>query len=134
MTPQNEENQGYLGSDQRYLPRWEVHNRVLFKVANRKEICEGFTKDLHAAGTCLCIDESILPQQDVILTIHLSHGSSIRVKGKIVWAKTIGIKPHVGINFHSVPHDTQDQILENAFELDRENIVKHWFKGWEGKS
>ena len=121
-------------SDQRYLPRWEVSNRVLYQFDNDNEPHEGKTKDLSCAGVRIETGEKLVLKKDIKLTIYLSADISVTVNGKVAWTKPS--KDHqseIGITFQNVPEQVQETILQHAFEINREEVVKHWFKGWDGE-
>jgi len=78
----------FNGSDKRYLPRWEVENRVLYRLDNESNPHEGQSKDISCTGACIRTKSKLSPQQKVKLTIYLSEASSIQVEGEIVWNKS----------------------------------------------
>jgi len=120
----------YRGPDERYLPRWEAANRVIYNLENSDEMKEGFTKDLSASGVCLRSDKEFTEFQKVILTIYFQSGDVINAQGNVVWSKQLGDQTFVGISFFNMNERTQDVILDNAFELDRKKITENFFKGW----
>ena len=124
------------GSDHRYIPRWKVSNRILYLVSNDKEIHECHSKDLSCAGACIKPQEAekLSPKQKVKLTIYLSENVSVNVEGEVVWKKTAGPENLVGILFANTSQKTQELILKHAFEIKKEELIQHWFKGWKSKN
>ena len=119
-------------SDKRYLPRWEVGNKILYQQQGKARSAEALSHDLSCAGTSILADEDIQLNQKLKLTIYLDQNTSIRVDGRVCWSKQADSKHLIGVNFEQTSRKAQDLILKYAFELDREKLVNHWFKGWEG--
>jgi len=119
------------GSDQRYLPRWEVENRILYKFDHDNTMKEARSKDISCSGACFKTDEFIPKKQTIKLTIFLSEKISVQMEGSIVWTKTTSDGFLVGVNFTNTSHKAQDLILEYAFEFKKDDPVKHWFQGWD---
>ena len=118
--------------DQRYLPRWEVCNRVICSLEEKEKIFQAETKDLSCAGACIATPEPIGLDQRLRLTIYLTKNQSVTVSGSVIWVKLMQDNHFVGIQFYNTSEEDQSVILEHAFELNRDELVKHWFKGWEG--
>ncbi|MBI5150487.1 MAG: PilZ domain-containing protein [Candidatus Omnitrophica bacterium] len=125
-----------MGSDQRYFPRWNVNNRVVYRseIAPDHQFRHGHTKDLSCAGACLYLKEFIPPQQRITLNINLSPKTAIDVRATVVWQKAGKMSYLTGIAFHDISEADQGQILEHAFEFDRSKLLEHWYKGWDGKA
>jgi len=121
-------------SDNRYLPRWEVNNRVTYRLKNARETYECVSKDLSCTGACLMASDQMPKDSKVDMTIHLSAKTAVQVKGKIVWNKTADGKYMAGVIFQEIPPSTQETILKYAFEIKRDDLVRHWFSGWGKKS
>lgn len=118
------------GSDQRYLPRWEISNRVYFYLDHDARTYQGTTKDLSACGTCITT-EPILPLRDKIkLTVFLSPHTSFEVDGRIMWSKTVDGEMQLGVLFETATQKIQELILRHAFEIQKNKVVDQWFKGW----
>lgn len=121
---------GLNGSDQRYLPRWEVKNRVLFYLEHDAKTYEGTSRDLSACGICINTNP-ILPLRDKIkLIIYLTAHMCFEIEGRIVWSKTADNQMQIGILFDNATQKVQDLILMYAFEFNKTKLVNHWFKGW----
>lgn len=122
-------------SDQRYLPRWEVKNRVVYRLNDEARPHEGQSKDLSCTGACIRTKDKLSPNQKVKLTIYLSDETAVQVEGQIVWNKpSQDHESLVGVMFVNTTQKTQDLILKHAFEIKKDELVKHWFSGWEKKS
>lgn len=123
-------------SDQRYFPRWNVNNRVLYRPESGSELQlhHGHTKDLSCAGACLYLKEFLPPQQKIALNIHLSPGTNLDLRATVVWQKAEAMSYWTGVTFHDTSDEAQQQILEHAFEFERSKVLEHWYKGWEGGS
>lgn len=117
-------------SDQRYFPRWEVNNRVLYQLEDQADIMQGKTKDLSCAGACIAVDRP-LTNQKIKLTFFLSRNASVDVEGNVLWSlKTDEGDVEIGVAFTEISPQSQDLILQHAFEVNREEVVRHWFDGW----
>ena len=119
-------------ADQRYFPRWEVNNRVLFQLENQMDTFETQTVDLSCAGACLFISKSVKPNQKIKLVIYLSPAKFVNVNGHILWTKSVDGQLEAGVLFENIPPHTQDVILQHAFELRRDQVIRNWYKGWSG--
>lgn len=119
--------------DKRYIPRWEVTNRILYSYDNDNQCQEGLSKDISCLGACLNTQENIPIDKKIKLKIYLSEKKSFDVEAKIKWKKATSDGYSVGVIFENVPQEIQELILTHAFELKREDVVRHWFSGWEGR-
>lgn len=128
-----EENQN-PPSDQRYFPRWNVNNRVLYRSESSPDhhLHHGHSKDISCAGACLYLKEFLPPQQKIALSVHLSPSINLDLRATIVWQKAEEMSYLTGIAFHEINETAQKQILEHAFEFDRSKVLEHWYKGWDG--
>ncbi|MDP8212556.1 MAG: PilZ domain-containing protein [Candidatus Zapsychrus exili] len=133
MTSMNEEKTyEQNNSDGRYLPRWEVDNRVLYRLEDEEEIHEGHTKDLSCSGACLRADGSHPSSpQKIKMTIYLSDEVAVRVEGEVRWSKQANGEDQLGVIFSNTSSKTQGLILDHAFELKPEDLENHWYKGWK---
>lgn len=119
--------------DKRYFPRWQVSNRVFYQLEKSGRSYECRSRDLNCAGACLLTDQGIAANQKVKLTIDLSDAVSVDVEGRTLWCRPVAGRNLTGIIFTNVKPEVQDSILDYAFEVKKEDVVKHWFKGWNGK-
>lgn len=117
-------------ADQRYFPRWIVAAPVLYKHQDTAELKNGQTKDLSCAGACVSIDDILALNDKIKLIIRLSPAENIEVSGKIVWQHASINENLTGISFYDTSDAVQGRILQHAFEIDRNEITKHWFSGW----
>lgn len=118
------------GADKRYLPRWEVKNRIYYKLENEDKFQEGLSKDLSCSGACLLTKKSLPKNQKVKLTICLENEQKVEVNGEVLWNKAFEGDNLVGIAFYNTSQKAQELILKHAFELKKTDVIKHWFKGW----
>ena len=117
-------------TERRYLPRWEASNRVIYRCESDKSKHEGKSRDVHFAGASLYVDHPLPPNQKLKMTIYLSDNDTVDVVGKILWNKELGKECLIGVQFFEVSKEVQDTLLKYAFELKKEDLIKHWFEGW----
>ncbi|MBF0521812.1 MAG: PilZ domain-containing protein [Candidatus Omnitrophica bacterium] len=127
----NQKNTSSQDSDQRYIPRWEVRNRVLYYLDDEKVPHEGQTKDLSCAGACLCLNQVPASAQRVNMEIFLSEKKVAKLEGQIRWVKRTKDETQVGVSFSNVTIKAQDLILEHAFAISPKNYNNLWFRGWQ---
>ncbi|OGX18626.1 MAG: hypothetical protein A2Y04_03690 [Omnitrophica WOR_2 bacterium GWC2_45_7] len=123
---------GTSNSDGRYFPRWQVQNRVLYQLENEAQMYEGSTKDLSCAGACLCVDKEIKLNQKINLTVYLSDKERVTLTGEVMWSKQENQYNQIGVIFFNTSSQAQDLILQHAFEINKEELMKHWYKDWFG--
>lgn len=121
----------WYDSDQRYFPRWDVKNRVLYKLEKDQQPHEGYTKDLHCAGLCLRVDDQLRPKQKLKLTVHLANETTIQAEGTVMWIKDLGDHREAGISFSQLSDLAKNLIFEYAFQVRKKDVIRQWFKGWE---
>jgi len=117
--------------EQRYIPRWEVHNRIFYQLMDDSERREASSRDLSCAGICLQTDQEVAVNQKVKLKVYLSENKSIDLQGHILWTQQTPRGYLAGIAFEDIKPENQDVILDYAFEINRDDLVDHWFKGWQ---
>jgi len=115
----------------RYFPRWKVDERVVYHLDGESEPREGATRDISCAGACIVGEGPIEPHQKVKITVELAERTKIKLNGYILWARNKDGQLHMGVTFYDTPDEVQDLILQHAFELDKEKVLKQWYKGWE---
>ena len=117
--------------DRRYLPRWEVDNKIIFQ-KNQDDIpYECRSKDITAAGACLRIKEDISLSQELNLTIYLANDiEPIQVHGKAIWHQKKENENLIGVQFDAINDATSDRIFHYAFEYRKSDLMKNWFKGF----
>ncbi len=116
-------------NDQRYFPRWEVANKVVYKRENGVNFHECVSRDISNTGLCLRSYEKIDERKKLLLTIELIDGVTIQVQGRVVWAKQDGRDFIVGVHFEDVSEKVQDMIFNCAFEAQTTQFRKKWFEG-----
>jgi len=118
-------------ADHRYFPRWEVDSRVLFQTENDPEFHEAHTKDISCAGAALCTQYPLTQHQKIKITLFLPNGTPVNLHGEVLWASTRENQEQLlGISFFNTAPEAQQLILQQAFEIDRKQLVSNWFKGW----
>lgn len=130
MSDQNLEHMSSGEPDLRYFPRWEVNNRVLYRIDEDKEFHDGKTRDISCAGACIVGHAQAAPHQKIKITMQLSEGATIKLNARILWVKTGPDELAMGVAFYDTPDKVQDSILQHAFELDKDKVLKQWYKGW----
>ena len=108
---------GNAGSDKRYLPRWEVNNRIQYQLEHDLKVYEARTKDLSCAGACLVISEAIPLKQKVKMKIFLSENTTVEAEGKIVWCRPTTRGNIVGIDFCETPEEVKGIIQQSSCSL-----------------
>lgn len=121
-------------ADQRYLPRWQVKNRVVYRFDGQPEAYEGKTRDLSCTGACLITPYAVSPDEKLKLSIYLFADKAVEVEGHVVWTKSAINANFIGICFDNLNSETQETILQFAFEIKKNDVVNHWFDGWDGKN
>jgi len=132
MSDQNLEQISSADHDSRYFPRWKVDEQVFCHLEGEAESREGKTKDISCAGACIIGDWQITPRQKIKLTIQLSNTAKISLNAHILWVKIKSDHQEMGVTFYNTPDDVQGLILQHAFEVNKEKVIKQWYKGWEG--
>lgn len=120
-------------ADARYFPRWQVKNRVVYRVDGQEHFHEARSRDLSCAGAALVSKFPVSKEQKLKLRIYLFDDKSIEVEGHPVWVKETEEGYLAGINFSNTTVEIQDQILQYAFEIKKDDVVNHWFEGWNKK-
>ena len=72
MTLKEQETSQADGSEQRYLPRWQFKNRIIFHSEDYTQPQEGQAKDLSCSGVSFNTPINLNPHQKIKMTIHLS--------------------------------------------------------------
>lgn len=116
--------------EKRYIPRWSANQRVLYQKENETVFQECRSRDIHSEGACICPSEDLSPHQNLNLKIYLSEDVVVRAQGKVLWVKNHASPKVAGLQFNNVSQNTQDMILEYAFNCNKAALIKHWFKGW----
>lgn len=120
----------YTGPEKRYLPRWDVNNRVLCRLQDQVDASECRSMDLSCAGACLVTRQPLPKNQKIKLTIYLTEAKPVEVEGHIVWSRVSGYGNLLGVNFDNTTLEIQETILQYAFEFKKKDLLDHWFEGW----
>ena len=118
-------------TDKRYLPRWQVNNRVVLTLAGESH--EGVSRDLNSTGASIKTQANLATKQKVKLKLYLSEETIVKIEGQIVWNHPEEKGYLLGINFENLNREAQDILLQYAYEIKKDDIVKHWFTGWSKK-
>ena len=118
------------GSDQRYIPRWVVHNKVLYRKENNPAYQETASKDINCSGASFYCKDEFSPNQKLKMVLYLSETIPIEVSGTVLWKKSDKDQNLIGVRFEDIPAHVQDMILKYAFEFKKEDLTRHWFQGW----
>ncbi|MFT5388269.1 MAG: c-di-GMP-binding flagellar brake protein YcgR [Candidatus Omnitrophota bacterium] len=127
----NNQDQQYKQPESRYFPRWDVVRDVSCHLSKDEQQFQARTKDLNCTGTCISVEHLLIPDQDITLFISLAPDKEVKVSGKIVWVKPVeDQKNNIGIRFDELSPLVKDTIFNYAFEVKHDEVVKHWFDGW----
>ena len=118
-------------SERRYLPRWEVNNRIQYQLGPYADQLEGATKDLNSSGASVVVGRDPLVYKRIRMTVYLDKNVSFDVDGNIMWTKKENDQYVLGVRFQNLTPEAQDLILEHAFRIDKKKFLKHLFKGWQ---
>ena len=129
LKEQTEKSDSTTTHDRRYLPRWEVDNKILYQKENEDTYHECRSKDINATGACMRTTEDITPNQQLNLTIYLADDiEPISIHGQTVWRVSREKENLVGIRFDRITEKTSDLIFHYAFEYKKEELMKRWFR------
>lgn len=117
--------------DKRYLPRWEVKNRISYQLHEDHQMQDCMSRDLSSVGICLETREFLPINKKVKLVVYLSETTSFPAEGHVVWSQATANGNISGILFDGITNQEQELILQHAFEVKHEDLVKHWFSGWK---
>ena len=118
------------GSDQRYIPRWVVNNKVLYRKENNPAYQETASKDINCSGASFYCKDEVGPNQKLKMVMYLSQTIAVEVSGTVLWEKIGKDQNLIGVRFENIPSHVQDMILQYAFEFKKEDLTRHWFQGW----
>ena len=118
------------GVDKRYLPRWVVENKVLYRPENKSAYQETASRDINCTGASFYCKEDVLPRQKIKMVMYLSQTIAVEVTGTVLWKKDGDKQNLLGVRFEEIPPNVQDIILQYALEYKKEDLTRHWFKGW----
>ena len=116
--------------DRRYLPRWKINSKILYRKAGDVAYREARSNDVSATGLCLSAPDDVAIAEELNMTIYLvPEQDPISVQGKAVWRKLHGAENMVGIQLDRINDKTSELIFKYAFEFKRDELMKLWFKG-----
>src|SRR3989338_1769499 len=81
----NPKKRAFKSLERRYLPRWVVSNKVLYRVNDHALSQECVSKDISCNGISIVTDELLPTDQKVKLTIYLEGDLVVRVEGSVIW-------------------------------------------------
>jgi len=110
-------------SDQRYFPRWEVKNLIIYRVAGDPKLHEAHSHDLSGAGVCFVSHFPLKQNQKLKLKIYLAGGKNVEADGKLIWSRQTPKGQLVGVSFINMGTQVQDLILQHAFEIKKDEFV-----------
>lgn len=117
-------------SERRYLPRWQVDNKISYKLEEQPQPYECHSRDINSSGVCIRTTQNIPLQQKLDLTVYLAKDiDPVEVRGSVVWKAQRESENWFGVKFDRVSEKTNDLIFKYAFEHKREEVMKNWFKG-----
>ena len=120
----------YSGPEKRYLPRWDVNNRVLCRLPEEAESREGRCIDLSCSGLCMVLRQNLPGAERLKLIIYLTEAKAVEIEGRVVWNRLSGYGNLTGVCFENISLEIQDVILKHAFEFKKKDLLEHWFEGW----
>lgn len=88
------------------------------------------TKDLSCVGACLKTQEVLPSNRKLNMKIYLSDQKFFPVEGHVVWNRSSDSGNSVGVIFDNISPEMQELILQYAFEIKKEDVIKNWYKGW----
>ncbi len=116
--------------ERRYLPRWEINNRVLYCLDGQPLYKESFSKDISSDGASFYIQESLGIGQKLSLILFLTEYMAVYVQARVQWQQPFGEKFLIGSHFEDIAEKVQEIILEQAFAVNPSAMKKNWFEGW----
>ncbi len=122
-----------LNDDKRYLPRWQVKNRIVYHLEGQSSFHNAQSRDISAAGVSLLTQFPLTKDQKLRLRIYLFDDKIVEVEGSPIWVKETDEGYLAGVGFLNTTTQIQNQILQYAFEIKKSDVVNHWFEGWNNK-
>ena len=123
-----------LPNDKRYLPRWQVNNRVVCTLQGDPRAHEAVSRDLNCMGVSITTNTNFTVKQKAKLKIYLSDDAIVKVDGHVIWTHAAEDHWLLGILFENISREAQDLLLQYAYEIKKSDVVKHWFTGWTPSS
>ncbi len=120
-----------FSAEKRYFPRWQVKNRIVYHFEGQDHFHEARSRDLSCAGVSLVSQFPLTKEQKLKMRIYLFEDKTVEVEGCPVWVKETEEGYLSGVHFTNSTAEIQNKILEYAFEIKKQDVVKHWFEGWK---
>ena len=79
------------------------------------------------------IADQVSVNEEIKVTLYLTETETIALDAKVAWIRTRGNEIHAGVVFIDIPQEAQDTLIDYAFTVQPDQVVKNWFKGWEEK-
>lgn len=118
--------------DNRYLPRWEVANRIDYQLRYDAEKLQASTVDLSCCGARIrTTNKNFSEGQNLKLQVFLSEGECVDLNGTVMWTKEEDSQVIAGLRFFNTTEESQEAIIKHAFELDRAKLRKIWYGDFE---
>ena len=114
------------GAEKRYIPRWIVQNKVLYRRENNPAYQETSSRDINCSGASFYCKEDVLPRQKIKMVMYLSETIAVEVSGTVLWEKNADQKKLIGVRFEEITPNVQDMILQYAFEYKKEDLTQRW--------
>ena len=119
--------------EKRYLPRWQVANRITYQFENENHAYESSSRDISCSGASFFSAQRLPQNKKIKMKIFLSENNIVNVEAQVVWNKPAENQNLAGVVFSNTSQKAQELILKHAFEIKKEDMVKYWFQGWENK-
>ena len=116
-------------SDRRYLPRWEVHNKILFRREEETACRQCLSKDINSIGTCIVTEEPVELNKPLVMTIYLADDiEPIEAVGRPIWNSVKENQNLAGVRFERISSKARDLIFQFAFVHKKEDLMWQWYK------
>ncbi len=115
-------------ADQRYFPRWDVSNKILYRKENDTVLKGCISRNINCTGACLVTQDEMTPSESLQLTIQLAEDMEpIHVQGRVRWVVKSHAENWVGVQFDEVTDKTTGLIFNYAFEYKKDEILNRWY-------
>ena len=117
------------GRDKRYLPRWEVRNKILYSTESTTNYQSATSKNINCTGACFYCEGNFTPRQNINLILYLSDVIAVEVKGTVLWESYANSRKLIGVRFEDPATHVKEMILKYAFEYKKNKALNQGFKG-----
>ncbi|MCA9400983.1 MAG: PilZ domain-containing protein [Candidatus Omnitrophica bacterium] len=114
----------------RHLPRYEVNLKALYKSENNVFPSKTKVLDISCGGAKIIINEQAAIGEHFVLNIDLIFNRRIFLQSHVAWVKPNNQFWDVGLSFHDLTQEMQEQLLEFTYGHNKDQTVQHWFNGW----